>query len=391
MPNLYTDSNGSYFYPLTDIDNLRQKLETDGVAVIPNILNQNQLNSAINGMHNWLRDVWTTDTDRIYMEQQATYRNFYKFLPLHSGMLQHHGIGHQQFVWDIRQNRNVIKTFETIWSDPDLFVSFDGVNFVFPPEITKKGYYQGAQWFHTDQSSFKKGLHCIQGLVNLFDVTEGDGTLSVLTGSNKLHEEFFSQHQIEEKADWFKLSDNHLEWFLDNGCEWKNVLAPPGSMIFWDSRTFHMAIEPQKGRPNQNFRYVVYVCMKPKAGATKSDIKKKINTFVERRMTSHWPYPVKMFSKQPRTYGADLPDLNEQIVSHNKLIMKKRGLKLIGLDLEIPDLDIPDLDIPDLDIPDLDICKLKISKSKKPIGHLKEMPGNNNDIQKNNQSKYMNV
>jgi hypothetical protein len=44
MPNLYTELNGSYFYPITDLDNLNHKLETDGVAVLPNVLNQIQIN-----------------------------------------------------------------------------------------------------------------------------------------------------------------------------------------------------------------------------------------------------------------------------------------------------------------------------------------------------------
>jgi ectoine hydroxylase-related dioxygenase (phytanoyl-CoA dioxygenase family) len=355
MPNLYVESNGSYCDFTTDITNLNQKLETDGVAVIPNILDKQRIDTTINSMHSWLNNVWNSDSDRIDINSPSSYRNYYKFIPLHSGMLQHHGIGHQQFVWDIRQNRNVIKTFETIWSDPNLLVSFDGVNFVFPPEITKRGYYQGGQWFHTDQSSFKKGLHCIQGMVNLYDVTEGDGTLSILTGSNSLHEEFFTYHQIDEKSDWYKLSDQHLQWFLERGCEWKNVLAPAGSMIFWDSRTFHMAIEPQKNRPNQNFRFVIYVCMKPRSGADSKDIAKRVNAFIERRMTTHWPYKVKLFSKQPRTYGADLPNLKEQIVSKNRLVLKKRALKLIGLDFYdlIPNALIPNALIPNALIPNL--------------------------------------
>jgi ectoine hydroxylase-related dioxygenase (phytanoyl-CoA dioxygenase family) len=333
MPNLYTNSNGSYFYPSTDLEHLNQKLETDGVAVIPNILDQTQINSAIDGMHQWLNDVWSSDSERIKMDNINTYRNFYKLIPLHSGMIQHHGIGHQQFIWDIRQNQNVINTFSTIWSDPDLLVSFDGANFVFPPEQTNRGFYRGGQWFHTDQSSEKKGLHCIQGMVNLFDVTEGDGTLSVLVGSNNLHEQFFAEKGITERSDWYKISDDDLQWFINKGCQWRNVLAPAGSMILWDSRTFHMAIEPQKGRSSENFRFVTYVCMLPKSGATDIDIKKRILAFKSRRMTSHWPYKVKMFPKQPRTYGAALPKLNIDIVEKNKLKLNQKGLKLIGLDL----------------------------------------------------------
>ncbi len=254
MPNLYTKHNGSYFFPITDLHHIKHKLETDGVAVIPNILNQTQISSAIDGMYSWLYDVWESDYDRIDINNPQTYRNYYKLLPLHSGMLQHHGIGHQQFVWDIRQNSNVIKTFETIWSDPDLLVSFDGVNFVFPPEITNKGYYQGGQWFHTDQSSEKKGLHCIQGMINLYDVTKGDGTLSILTGSNNLHEHFFTEKNITEKSDWYKISDQDLQWFIDKGCQWKNVLAPAGSMILWDSRTFQLK-EIRTFLPGRHFIY----------------------------------------------------------------------------------------------------------------------------------------
>ena len=43
-------------------------------------------------------------------------------------------------------------------------------------------------------------------------------------------------------------------------------------MILWDSRTFHMAMEPLKNRPNQHFRFVIYVCMLPRSGADIKDL-----------------------------------------------------------------------------------------------------------------------
>ena len=44
------------------------------------------------------------------------------------------------------------------------------------------------------------------------------------------------------------------------------------------------------------------------------------------RTTSHWPNKVKLFSKTPRTYGKDLPNVN--LIEKPKLT--ELGLKLAG-------------------------------------------------------------
>ena len=334
MANLFIQHNGQYEQHLTDFANLNNKLNTDGVAVIPNVLNNIQISNTIDQMHNWLYNVWSNDSDRIDINNQSTYKNFYKLLPLHSGMLQHHNISHQQFVWDIRSNESVYNVFSNLYPNEKLLTSFDGVNFVFPPELTNRGFYRGGQWFHTDQSAFKPNKCCIQGMVNLYDVDIGDGTLAVLKGSNNYHQDFFNEFEnkkSEAKDDWYKISDNDLEWFINKGCSWSNVLAPAGSMILWDSRTFHMAIEPQKNRPNPHFRFVIYVCMLPRSGATINDLQKKIHCLANRRMTSHWAYKVKMFPQYPRTYGAALPELDPSYTISNPLKLTNLGLELIGL------------------------------------------------------------
>ena len=38
--------------------------------------------------------------------------------------------------------------------------------------------------------------------------------------------------------------------------------------------------------------------------------KKREKYFMERRMTSHWPYPIKVNSLQPRTYGDDSKNID---------------------------------------------------------------------------------
>jgi hypothetical protein len=34
-------------------------------------------------------------------------------------------------------------------------------------------------------------------------------------------------------------------------------------------------------------------------------LQKRIDAFTNKRMTSHWPYKVKLFGKEPNTYGGE--------------------------------------------------------------------------------------
>ena len=45
-----------------------------------------------------------------------------------------------------------------------------------------------------------------------------------------------------------------------------------------------------------------------KSGKRKT-ITKKRKAFNELRLTSHWPTKTKLFAKNPRTYGAELPEI----------------------------------------------------------------------------------
>ena len=42
---------------------------------------------------------------------------------------------------------------------------------------------------------------------------------------------------------------------------------------------------------------------------TEKQLEKRRKAFGELRMTSHWPCNVKLFSKNPRTYGGVLPEI----------------------------------------------------------------------------------
>ena len=200
----------------------------------------------------------------INKQDKTSWKTIYELFPIHSMLIQHWSIGHSQYVWDIRQNSKVIDVFSYIWNDNDLLTSFDGVSIHLPFEETKRGWYKGNDWFHIDQSSEKVGLNCIQGMITLYDVNPGDATLRVLKGSHNYHQDFFNTYNLKVKQDWYKIEDDKMEYFdqFEKNC----VLAKAGSLILWDSRTFHQGIEPRKERQKANFRGIVYVCLTPKNG-----------------------------------------------------------------------------------------------------------------------------
>ena len=280
----------------TTLDNINEYLNTNGIAVIPNILTEDE---CIYYRNNIWDEIKYISQDRFDINNLNTWNEFYNFNPLHSMLLHYFSLGHMQPIWDIRQYSNVYQVFEKIWdiSVNDLLVSFDGLSIHLPPEKTKRGWYE-SNWFHTDQSSKKIGNHCIQGLINLYPVNDGDATLSILEKSHYLHQSFFKDNNIINSSDWYQLKENDLEYFKE--CDECAIKADIGSMVLWDSRTFHQGIEPIINRKNENFRMAIYITMMPRTSLTdpKALIKKQ-KAFRNLRITSHWANSNFLFPKKP--------------------------------------------------------------------------------------------
>lgn len=51
------------------------------------------------------------------------------------GMCLQYAVTHEKFVWDVRSEPGVVETFEKVYNDKDLIVSFDAVNFGFPKYV----------------------------------------------------------------------------------------------------------------------------------------------------------------------------------------------------------------------------------------------------------------
>lgn len=295
---------------VTTSENLKSTLDKYGVAIVPNVLNTEEIVQQQSGVCDFLEHITQKFETPFNRNVQNSWKSMYDLLPLHSMLMQHFGIGQAQYVWNLRQNPKIVNIFAKLWETEDLLTSFDGSSFQLPPETTGRGWFKGL-WLHTDQSYLRNGLECIQSWVTAYDVDEGDATLAVLEGSHRFHGAFAQAFNVTDRSDWYKLNDLEIQTYLKAGCELKYIKCPAGSMVFWDSRTIHCGVEAQKGRRTSNFRNVVYICMTPKNWSTPAMIRKKQKAFQELRTTNHWPHRPKLFGKTPRTWGRALPEITQ--------------------------------------------------------------------------------
>jgi hypothetical protein len=308
-------------------ETLQETVEKFGVAIIPNVLNEQETDQMVSGTWDFFEHItkdWIKPKTPINRDDKATWRGMYDLFPSHSMLFQYFGVGQAQVSWDVRQNEKIVDIFATFWKSRDLLVSFDGLSFNMPPEVTNRGWHRNT-WYHTDQSFMRPEFECLQTWVTALDVEDGDATLAFYEGSNKFHREFQEEFKVTSKKDWYKLNKEEEQFYM-NKCEPKKIMCPRGSLVCWDSRTIHCGVEASRGRKNQKLRSVIYLCYQPRTGATLANIKKKRKAFNEMRSTAHWPCKVKLFGKKPRTYGAELPT----ITPIEKPILTSLGKQLAG-------------------------------------------------------------
>lgn len=180
---------------VTTSDDLKKTLDTYGVAIIPSVLTDEECKTMFDDMWKYFEHITQKWPVQIKRTKQSSWNHFFDLYPMHSMLLQQWHVGHAQVSWDIRQKEKVADIFAKLWGvDRDaLLVSFDGLSFGMPPEITKRGWNDGKTWYHTDQSYTRNDLECVQSWVTALDVNEGDATLTVMEGSHKYHEDFLQK------------------------------------------------------------------------------------------------------------------------------------------------------------------------------------------------------
>ena len=269
------------------MDFIKNDLDTKGYAIVENVLSNEEIQIATDAFHKWRNSVPNLN------ERHSTINSH--------GIYKFHQVGHQYHAWFLRTRDSILNIFKQLWNTTELVASFDGCCYM-PKEWTKKDTI----WTHTDQAPNYKGIQCHQSFVSLTDNQER--TLVVYEGSHKLHEKYFKDRGIESKKNWHKIDKDFVQSITDK----KRVLKiKKGSLVIWDSRTFH---QNQNGKPNSEERLVQYLCYLPKDSKenTKKMEQKRIKYFNERRTTSHWPYPLSVNGLQPQIYGDKSKLINYQ-------------------------------------------------------------------------------
>ena len=252
------------------------ELKEKGYCVIPDVLPQEEISLATESFKKWYN---STPNLKLFHEKIDPH-----------GIFKHHEVGHQYFAWYLRTRPQIINIFQQIWETKDLVVSFDGCCYI-PEGLSKKDNI----WTHTDQASNNSDLTCYQGFVSL--TSNEKTTLIVYEGSHLLHQEYFSD-KPKSSTNWNLIDHETLDKIKDSK---KTLKVSPGSLVIWDSRTFHQNCY---GNPSEE-RLVQYLSYLPKQSSknTKAMQAKRLKYFKERRTTSHWAYPIRVNSLQPQTYG----------------------------------------------------------------------------------------
>ncbi|KAG7706865.1 hypothetical protein KL914_002749 [Ogataea haglerorum] len=262
----------------------RDDLFRDGYAVVKNAVPRERAQQYQQEAFKWLGRF----SDKFDIRNPDTWTRGNLPPMSNTNIFKSHCVSHEKFMWDARLEPGVIKAFERLWQTDQLLVSFDALNVTLPHLKDKEAV---APWPHVDQTPYRKGMHCAQGIISLSDHGPEDGGLVVYKGTHELMEEFFTS--VVPKKDWterdfFMISDEQLQWFLDRGCEEIKIECEAGDLIIWDSRTIHWGKEPS---PSSNtIRTVIYACYTPAHFATEKSLAEKKSLFESWSGTTHWPH-----------------------------------------------------------------------------------------------------
>ncbi|KAI1334558.1 hypothetical protein F5Y15DRAFT_401343 [Xylariaceae sp. FL0016] len=269
--------------PLTNFGDWRDDLVRDGYAVIKGAIPRERAELYSNEFYKYLENFELG----YRRDDPSTVRCANLPVLNEKGMILSYGVTHEKWVWDIRGEPGVVETFETVYDDKDLIVSFDVVNVGF---ANREDLPANKPWPHQDQDPEKPGFRCLQGLVNLNPCGPDDGGLIVCKGGHRASARFHEAMKNEPRIpawtpEWFGFTENGMKWLESEGLEWHKVCCDPGDLIIWDSRTPHYNVPPT----TKQDRFAVYTCFMPVKDATQEQLVRKREAFEKRLGTTHWP------------------------------------------------------------------------------------------------------
>lgn len=276
----------------------------NGFAILEDVLTPEECNEMRDGAWSFFESMCSL----LKRNDPNTWKYIFELYPTHHMLYRHWGIGHAQYVWNVRQKPKIISIYRKIWNDIYQYkgtnkragfmkVSFDGASFLLPPETTGRGW-DGNDWFHVNQSFAYRDLKGVQSFVTSEDMGPGDANLVVLKSSNLKHAHSGIKSNTNDRH---SLTEYQLETtYLD--CERIEITCKAGSMVFWDPRTVHYSKGVTKGREIPRLRNTIYLCYIPAEMITAVKDKKRRKAFEDLRTSTNWPDKMDLVPLLPRKY-----------------------------------------------------------------------------------------
>ncbi|KAF2488546.1 phytanoyl-CoA dioxygenase [Lophium mytilinum] len=262
----------------------RADLQKNGFAVVKGAIPKERAIQYQEDAYAWLKS-FSTELD---LNNPDTWIK--QNLPVQSKINTFHSycVAHEKFMWDARMEPGVLDAFALLWGTENLLASFDSLNITLP---NRKDVPRKPAWEHIDQSPLRRGLHCVQGILNLSPSGPEDGGLVVYPGSHALNDEFFDTNTDEstwQPLDRYLFDEDQLAWFRARGIAPLKVCAEVGDLILWDSRTVHYGAEPSE--KSEQIRTVIYSAYTPARLASPEQLALKAQAFESYSGTTHWPH-----------------------------------------------------------------------------------------------------
>ena len=88
---------------VTDLKGLKAMLKEKGVAIVHGILDENECTTMYNGAWDFIEHITSNWEIPISRDNEKSWKQFPDLFTLHSMLIQHHGIGHAQFLWELEE------------------------------------------------------------------------------------------------------------------------------------------------------------------------------------------------------------------------------------------------------------------------------------------------
>ncbi|CAF0728421.1 unnamed protein product [Adineta steineri] len=316
----FPDSDGyTKSFSIEEIADLSDFFEKYGFVVVRNMIDSEaQIDDTIDEIWSLLRVL----NPKIDKNDSSTWDN--KYWPIYMGLKDGGFISHMADVatkmcWENRQNPNVVKLFQTLLKQNDLWVKFDRYGMMRPTKgITFKNnnddgsvviedrpdWRSKPNWLHWDQNPWKyPDFMGVQGLLALSDTNPNTGGFHCVPGFTHHFKQWSIDNEKEHRSRGGLINVPEDDPIRN---EVKQIHVRKGSFVVWDSRL------PHGNFPNQNdqFRIVQYIAFEPAKEDDKNEVTNRIDVVDMRRSS---------------------PTADEQLAGFPEPELTELGEKIIGL------------------------------------------------------------